>query len=921
MSPNEKPEERARVLIDQQLTQAGWHVCYRKEIDLFNHAGNAVREVKMENGHGRADYLLYLNGDLVGVIEAKPVGTTLSGVEWQSTMYAEGVPERHRETAVLKDGRLPFVYEASGSETRFTNGFDPSPKARKIFNFQTPETLARLIRDYYANPTASTWRAKVLSMPSYDDYSLRPAQRDAIKGVEYSLGAGTHTRSLVQMATGAGKTRFAVSEAYRLLKYGGFNRILFLVDRNNLGDQTLREFADFSTPDDGRKFTELYNVNKLTSAGMASSSKVVISTIQRVFAGLKGEVVSEEDDEQIDGFVPAAPVTVEYSADMPPETFDLVIVDECHRSIYGLWRGVLEYFDAHVVGLTATPTKQTIGFFQQNLVSEYTYAQSVADGVNVDFEVYRIQTEISSKGALIEAGTIVPKMDKRTRKERWEALDEDFDYEASDLDRSVTSKAQIRLVLETFRDRLFTEIFPNRSVVPKTLIFAKDDNHAEEIVSTIKDVFGKGNDFAAKITYQAKDPKQLLVNFRNSPDLRIAVTVDMIATGTDVKPIECVFFMRDVRSSTYFEQMKGRGARTINDADFQVVTQDALHKDRFIIVDAVGVTEHDYVDAAPLERAKTVSLEKLLERAANFTITPDEVSSLASRLSRLERELSPTEQTEVYTLAGVQLKDITKQLITVADPDVLAGLMENAPKGADGEPDFKKALREHIKSVVTPLAGNAPLRQRLLEIRADHDRIIDEVNKDTLLMAGGVVDFDKARGVVASWRQFIEDNKDEVALIHVLYSQPEGAKVTFQELKELADRLKRPPVSASIDLIWNSFQALDGDKVKQSAKHAATDLVTLIRYTLEQDKVLVPFADIVQERYEGWLASQKVEFSATQLWWLERIKDTIVQSARFSVDDLELAPFSERGGADGIGRDLGSQALDIINDMNEALSV
>ena len=921
MSPNEKPEEKARVLIDLQLLQAGWHVCDRNEIDLVNHVGNAVREVIMDKGHGRADYLLYVNGDVVGVIEAKPVGTTLSGVEWQSGMYAEGLPEAYRHNAVLKDGRLPFIYEASGSETHFTNGYDPYPRARELFNFQTPETLARFIRDSESHPSAPTWRGRVLSMPNYDDYPLRPAQRDAIKGVEYSLGAGTHSRSLVQMATGAGKTFFAVNEAYRLLRYGGFNRILFLVDRNNLADQTLREFQNYDTPDDGRKFTELYNVNKLTSAGMASSSKVVISTIQRVFAGLKGEVVSEEDDEQIDGFVPAAPVTVEYSANMPPETFDLVIVDECHRSIYGLWRGVLEYFDAHVVGLTATPTKQTIGFFQQNLVSEYTYAQSVADGVNVDFEVYRIQTEISAKGALIEAGTIVPKMDKRTRKERWEALDEDFDYEASDLDRSVTSKAQIRLVLETFRDRLFTEIFPNRLVVPKTLIFAKDDNHAEEIVNAVRDVFGKGNDFAAKITYQAKDPKQLLVNFRNSPDLRIAVTVDMIATGTDVKPIECVFFMRDVRSRTYFEQMKGRGARTINDADFQTVTQDALHKDRFIIVDAVGVTEHDYVDAAPLERAKTVSLEKLLERAANFTITPDEVASLASRLSRLERELSPTEQTEVYKLAGVQLKDITKQLITVADPDVLAGLMENAPKGADGEPDFKKALREHIKSVVTPLAGNAPLRQRLLEIRADLDRIIDEVNKDSLLMAGGVVDFDKARGVVASWRQFIEDNKDEVALIHVLYSQPEGAKVTFQELKELADRLKSPPVSASIDLIWNSFQALDGDKVKQSAKHAATDLVTLIRYTLEQDKVLVPFADIVQERYEGWLAAQKVEFSATQLWWLERIKDTIVQSARFSVDDLELAPFSERGGADGIGRDLGSQALDIINAMNEALSV
>ena len=931
MPPNEKPEEKARVLIDQQLTQAGWLVCDRNEIDLVNHLGNAVREVIMDKGHGRADYLLYVGGEVVGVIEAKPVGTTLSGVQWQSAMYAEGLPEAYRSNAVLKDGRLPFVYEASGSETHFTNGYDPYPRARKLFNFQTPETLARFIRDSESHPTAPTWRSRVLTMPNYDDYPLRPAQRDAIKGVEYSLGAGTHSRSLVQMATGAGKTFFAVNEAYRLLRYGGFNRILFLVDRNNLADQTLREFQNYDTPDDGRKFTELYNVNKLTSAGMANSSKVVISTIQRVFAGLKGDPIPEDDDEQVDSFVPAVPVQIEYSEAMPPETFDLIIVDECHRSIYGLWRGVLDYFDAHTVGLTATPTKQTFGFFEQNLVSEYTYEQSVADGVNVDFEVFRIQTQISETGSSIDAGTVVPKVDKLTRQQRLEVLDEDFDYTAGELDRSVTSKSQIRLVLETFRDRLFTEIFPplndgspSRYVVPKTLIFAKDDNHAEEIVTMAREVFGKGNDFAAKITYQAKDPKALLQKFRNSPDLRIVVTVDMIATGTDVKPIECVFFMRDVRSRTYFEQMKGRGARTVNDADFQTVTQDATHKDRFIIVDAVGVTEHAYIDAQPLERSKGVSLEKLLERAANFTITPDEVTSLASRLSRLERELSPSEQTEIHGLAGVELRDITRRLIMVDDPDVLEGVRENAPRNADGEPDFDKAMRNHIKELVTPLAGNAPLRQRLLQIRADHDRIIDEVSKDTLLMAGGVVDYDKARNVVSSWRQFIEDNKDEISLIHLLYSQPRGAKVTFSELETLMKRLQNPPVSASLDLIWNAYAALQPENVKQSAKHTATDLVALIRFTLEQNKVLVPFSDVVNERYEAWLSAQQSQgqtFTETQLWWLERIKDTIVQSAQFSVDDLELAPFTERGGTDGIGRDLGSQAQGIINSMNEALAV
>ncbi len=922
MTPNAKPEERARDLIDEQLRRAGWHVCDRDQIELVNHEGTAVREVIMESGHGRADYLLYLGTRVVGVIEAKPVGTPLSGVEWQSSKYAEGLPRAYRDTAVLKDGRLPFVYEASGTETHFTNGFDEIPRARSLFNVHQPSTLARFVREFEESPDAATWRTRVQTMPRLDGYDLRPAQREAILGVERSLQAGTHSRSLVQMATGAGKTYFAVTESFRLLQAANVQRILFLVDRNNLADQTLREFQNFTVPGDGRKFTELYNVNKLTGAGLARSSKVVISTIQRVFAGLRGEEIPDEDDEQIDGFVPAEPVSVEYSKDLPPETFDVIIVDECHRSIYGLWRKVFEYFDAHVIGLTATPTKQTFGFFQQNLVSEYSYQQSVADGVNVDFEVYRISTAISESGSRIDAGTVVPKMDTRTRQERWETLEEDFEYDRGDLDRAVTSKAQIRLVLETFRDRLFTEIFPGRRVIPKTLIFAKDDHHAEEIVTTLREVFNQGNDFAAKITYSARDPRSLLTKFRNSPDLRVAVTVDMIATGTDVKPIECVFFMRDVRSRTYFEQMKGRGARTINDADFMAVTSDATHKERFIIVDAVGVTEHDYVDAAPLERSKTVSLEKLLERAATFTISADEVTSLASRLSRLERELSPKEATELYALSGFHLKDLNRQLITVADPDVLAGLRENAPLGPDGEPDVSKALREHIREVVTPLAGNAPYRQRLLEIRALHDRVIDEVSVDSLLTAGGVVDYDKARGVVSSWKQFLEDHKDEISLIHLLYSQPRGARVTFQELSELMERIKRPPLTASLDLIWSAYQALDSSHVRATSRHTATDLVSLIRFTLEQDNELVPFADLVEGRYQEWLIDQQVRgvtFTDSQIWWLERIKDTIIQSAEFKVSDLDLSPFIERGGPDGMGRDFRSQALAIIDSMNEAL--
>jgi type I restriction enzyme R subunit len=917
-------EAQARVLIDAQLTRAGWHVCNRNELDLFNHQGVAVREMPMAPGHGRADYFLFVDRRAVGVIEAKPVGTPLAGVQWQSAMYATGLPDGFKQTAAVVEDRLPFVFEASGSETFSTNGYDPHPRARKVFNFPQPGTLARIVREAEDEPARPTWRAKVTQMPPCDNYDLRPASKIAVGAIEHSLAAGKHSRSLVQMATGAGKTRMAVTECYRLLRYGGFNRILFLVDRNNLGDQTLREFRDYTTPDDGRKFTELYPVDKLTGAGMVGSSKVVISTIQRVWSVLRGIEVPEGDDPGIDDYNPDKPVTVDYSAVLPPESFDLVIVDECHRSIYGLWRGVIEYFDAHLLGLTATPTKQTFGFFQQNLVSEYTYAQSVADGVNVDFDVYRIKTEVTEKGGTIEAGTVVPVQDRRTRQQRLEELDEDLDYKPNELDRAVTSKAQIRLILDTFRDRLFTEIFPGRTTVPKTLIFAKDDNHAEEIVATAREVFGKGNDFATKITYNAKDAKALLQKFRNSPTLRIAVTVDMIATGTDVKPIECVFFMRDVRSRTYFEQMKGRGARTIDNATFQTVTPDAAEKTRFVIVDAIGVTEHPYVDAAPLERTKTITLTQLLERAANLTITADEVSTLASRLARLDRVMTPKERIEVATIAKAPLAEITRQLIAANDPDTLADIAANAPLGANGQPDVSAAITQHLQAAVTPLAANPELRQRLIEIRASHDRVIDEVTVDSLVSAGGVVDYDKARDVVKSWKQFLEDHKDEIALLHILYAQNRDAKVTFQQLRELADQIARPPRSWTVDLIWKAYEALDGEHVHKTDKHTATDLITLVRFSLNQQNELVPYRTTIEERYANWLTQQAqagVQFTDTQRWWLDRIKDTIIQSANITLDDLDLAPFTERGGIDGLGRDLGPHANTLLNQLTQALSV
>ncbi|HET6481994.1 MAG TPA: type I restriction-modification enzyme R subunit C-terminal domain-containing protein [Actinoplanes sp.] len=908
-------EQKARVMIDRQLTEAGWLVQDKSALNLFAGPGVAVRESIMAAGHGRVDYLLYVNQQVVGVIEAKPVGTALSGVEWQSAMYATGLPAAVRLRALTRDDRLPFVFEASGSETHFTNGYDPQPRARLVFTFPRPETLARFVRDAQANPDRSTWRAKVRHLPALPVDGLRPAQITAISGIERSLAEQRFDRSLVQMATGAGKTFTAVTESYRLLKYGGFGRVLFLVDRNNLADQTVAEFQNYRTPGDGRRFTELYNVDKLTGAGMLASSSVVISTIQRVYKALCGDTVSADDDPGLDGFVPDEPVTVTYQRQIPPETFDLVIVDEAHRSIYGVWRRVLEYFDAHIVGLTATPGKQTFGFFRQNLVSEYTYPQSVADNVNVDFDLYRIRTQISEQGSTIEAGTVVPAVDRRTRVQRLQTLDDDLEYTKRQLDRAVTATSQIRLVLETFRDRLFTEIFPGRSTVPKTLIFCKDDAHAEEVVTTVREVFGKGNDFAAKITYQAKDPKGHLQAFRTSASLRIAVTVDMIATGTDVKPLECVFFLRDVRSAAYFEQMKGRGARTIASADFQAVTPDAAEKTRFVIVDAVGVTEHDFVDP-PLNRDKNISLQKLLDKAATLTLTEAETATLASRLAALELKLTPAERVELDQVAGAPVRDIVRGLVDAVDPDTQARITATAA-------DPATAIQNLLDAAVRPIAANPDLRARILELRRAHDRIIDEVSVDALEDAYGVVDTSRAQSIVDSWRDYLTEHRDEITAIQLL-TEARDRKISFADIQELADRIQRPPRNWTPDLIWAAYAAIDTTRVRwHNDRRTLTDLVSLIRYTVGQDDHLVPYADKVRERYAGWLRQQEqagVRLTDTQRWWLDRMAQVIAASAGITPDDLDNAPFTERGGIDGAIRDLGPATADLVDQLNSELT-
>ena len=906
-----KPEAQARQKIDQLLTDAGWQVQDYEQINLSAGLGIAVREYHLNSGF--ADYLLFINRKAVGIIEAKPVGFALSGVEIQSDKYSFNLPK----TLSCHQKPLPFIYESTGGETYFRDSRDPDYRSRRVFAFHKPETL----QEWLGQP--DTLRGRLQQLPIIDTEDLRDCQKEALAGLFDSLKEN-RPRALIQMATGVGKTYTAVSFIYWLIKIAGAKRVLFLVDRKNLGEQTQKEFQQYVTPDDGRKFTELYNVQLLTSNTIAPVNKVCITTIQRLYSMLRGDAEFEAENEEeslFDGNEENQnPKDVVYNSKIPLEMFDFIITDECHRSIYHLWRQVLEYFDGFIIGLTATPSIQTFGFFNQNLVMEYPHERAVADGVNVGYEVYRIKTQITEQGSTIQAGFYIDKRNRQTRAVKWQQLDEDVSYAGKELDRSVVAVDQIRTVIRTFKERLFTEIFPNRTDIPKTLIFAKDDSHAEDIVRILREEFGKGNEFCKKITYRTTGEKteELIASFRNSYNPRIAVTVDMISTGTDIKPLECLIFMRDVKSRIYFEQMKGRGTRTINPTDFQVVTRDAEVKEQFIIVDAVGVCESDKTDSRPLERKRSVPFHQLLQNVATDVRDEDTLMSLAGRLARLEKKLNDDEHSELKNVAGGKsIQQITRDLLEAVNPDQqIEQAVKQFQTQTPTEAQQQQAIEVLINQACQPF-DNPRFRNLLNEIKTKNEQIIDTVSQDVVLFAGfDTTARDKAMATVESFREFVEANKDEITALQILYNQPYGQRrLTYEQIKQLANALERPPRSLTPEKLWQAYSQLEADKVKGAGvQKLLTDIISLVRFAMGETETLEPFAVTIEEKFQQWLRGKK--FSSEQVCWLEKIKEHIITSVRIDVEDLQEMPQEAFQGVQLFGNDL----MDILNELNEVLA-
>lgn len=921
---NQNPEQIARDNIDRQLTACGWVIQSIKQINLNAGIGVAVKEYLTDVGP--ADYVLFVDGKPCGVIEAKreEEGHRMTVHEGQGEDYANAKLKH------LKNEPLPFVYISTGEVTRFTDFTDPKPRAREVFSFHKPETLSDWVK------RDKSLRRRLLDLPALQTGGLRDCQINAITKLETSFKEN-RPRALIQMATGSGKTFTAITAIYRLLKYAKAKRVLFLVDTKNLGEQAEQEFMSFVPNDDNRKFTELYSVQRLKSSYIATDSQVCISTIQRLYSILKGtelEESAEEENPNERKYQPKEIPPIEYDGKMPIEFFDFIVIDECHRSIYNLWKQVLEYYDAFEVGLTATPDKRTIGYFDQNLVSEYSHEMAVADGVNVGYEVFIIDTKVTQQGATLWKGEYIEHRERLSRRKRMELQDEDEEYSRQQLDKDVVNPNQIRTIIRTFKEHLPT-IFKDRYdkngifEVPKTLIFAKTDSHANDIIDIVREEFAEENKFCKKITYNSEDPKSTLAQFRNDYHPRIAVTVDMIATGTDVKPLECLLFMRDVKSKNYFEQMKGRGTRTIDLDSLRKVTPTAkFTKDHFVIVDAIGVTKSLKTDSRPLEKKPGVPLKDLLQAIAVGAREEELFTSLANRLTRLDKQITEKEKKQFAEKAnGKSVSQVVKELLNAFNPDVLEEIENKVRTEMAGAAPVE--IEAKIKTQTENLQNEAAkvftgeLNEYIENVRKAHEQKIDLANPDEVIHVGWDKDnTNKANEIIASFSEWMQENKDELMALQIFYNQPfRRRELTYSMIKEVLEKLQNDKPSLAPLNVWRAYEALE--QCNGSPRNELTAIVSLIRKISGLDSTLTSYDKLVDKNFQDWVFKKQAgatKFNEEQMQWLRMIKDYVVNSFHIDRDDFDLNPFNAQGGLSKMWQLFGDQTEEIINELNEALA-
>lgn len=861
------PEEKARIKIDQWFADAGWKVINRDDYEPTCTAV-AIREGLLK-GNLEADYFLFINGKAVGVLEAKREETDAfaSKVCEQAALYAKSVPNIYQ----TYQNPLPFIFTSNGKELYFYDFREKDSNFKQIMFIPTPRELVKElgIEDTFAG------------LPTLKKKGLRDCQYEAVTELEKSFRTG-QKRALMVLATGAGKTYTACLAAYRMLSYTPMRRVLFLVDRNNLGKQAENEFGTFRLTENGDAFNTIFTVNRLRSSSIPSDSNVVISTIQRLFSFLKGEDIEDSDDD--DDNEPTEEVTLPPNPNLPHDYFDMIIIDECHRSIYGNWRKVLEYFDtARLVGLTATPIPETMAFFNNNRIVNYTLEKSILDGVNVDCRIYRIKTQVTENGGAILEGERLKEETRYTGEVKTVNSKEAKTYTNKELNRSIINPAQIKLILSTYRDVVYTELFndpqrePNMEYLPKTLIFALNEAHATNIVQIAKEVFGRDDDrFVQKITYSAGDSNELIRQFRNDKDFRIAVTCTLVATGTDVKPLEVVMFMRDVESEPLYIQMKGRGVRTIGDEQLRNVTPNAFSKDCFYLVDAVGVTEHEKSTPSATDEptTKTITLKELLERISHGYIPDEYLKRLAATLARIYNKADNSQRGEFARLAHEDMKVLSARIYDALEKSILPPFVDT------NEPNLER------KGLVSPLANHADARKYLLILAAGFVNTLMP-GEDTLISKGFSVE--EAKSTTEAFETFCKEHADEIEALRIIYNN-EGEAITYSMLKDLENKLKLANNHFTSKQLWNSYAIVNPKTVRRSTtkeeSDALTNIIQLVRFAFHQIERLDSVVTTAKQYFNLWMGQTQREITDKQREVISRIVDYIASNGACTVRDI-----------------------------------
>ena len=880
------PEELARVKIDKQLNNAGWDIISRNE--YLPNSTVAVKEALMK-GNTESDYLLFVDGKAIAVVEAKKEANNLGDeVAAQAEFYSANPQPWY---ALWINGMIPLVYLANGNKIYFKNMLIPDSEYEELPAMHSPKKMLQIIGKV----------SEYGALPRIEKKGLRDCQYNAEVALEASLKAGKK-KALAILATGSGKTYLACLASYRMLNYTPVKRVLFLVDRNNLARQTESEFSLFNRTENGLSLSALYQINRLKKPEDING-QVVISTIQKLFAVLTGQAISDDNEDAEDENLSrdndkTLKDVVKLGDDLklPPDFFQLIIVDECHRSIYGKWKAVLDYFkDARVVGLTATPTPEAYAYFDNNIIERYTYDDSVVDGVNVPSRVYRIMTQATIHGGTIDKGERVVELARRSGELDEHTATQRVDYSPTQLDRSVINQNQIEAVLTTYRDSIYTDLYPYREekweYIPKTLIFAKDDNHATQIVECAKKVFAEKfpghevpKNFVQKITYSAGDSNALIRDLRNERDFRIAVTVTLVATGTDVKPLEVVLFMSDVKSEVLYTQMKGRGCRVISEDKLKEITPNATTKECFYIVDAVGVTESDKHMPKPggeaKPKVKTLSLEHLIEHLAHGDLSDENIALLrdycASINRRYENDVLHGRHLDIFisdfgyaprTLAN----DINQALSTHSLPPFVSASSDNTERA----------------DLVSFLIGNINAREKLLEMQRGYYTYTPD-KEDEVIYKG--FSKESARSLIETFEKYINDNKDSIEALRIIYNS-ENTLITYSMLSDLKDKLSSANSLFTPFHLWSNYKILDDDGVveeidKKQNVNALTNLIQLVRFAYGRTAELSSLFTGYLQRFNLYCGQVQRTLSDEQKEIMRQIAVYVVNEGAFTLPEL-----------------------------------